>query len=158
MQEGNHCFRLIQDLLKPTEHQGVNMENGGGTYPNMFDAHPPFQIDGNFGGTAGIAEMLIQSQNGYIQFLPALPDAWPDGSFKGFCVRGGGVVNAEWTDHKVTSAELTANVSNRFKIMVPGYIQKVELHYKGRIETLRNPGKFILINLHKGERVKMSFF
>jgi alpha-L-fucosidase 2 len=158
MQEGNHCFRLIKDLLKPTEHQGVNMENGGGTYPNMFDAHPPFQIDGNFGGTAGMAEMLVQSQDGYIQFLPALPDAWPDGSFKGFCVRGGGVVNAQWTDHKIISAELTAKVSNRFKIMVPNYVNRVELHYNGKIKSQQNPGKFININLPKGEKVKILFF
>lgn len=157
MQDGNHCFKLIKDLLRPTYQKGVNMENGGGTYPNLFDAHPPFQIDGNFGGTAGIAEMLVQSQNGYIQFLPALPDAWPNGSFKGFCVRGGGVVNANWTAHKITSAELMAKVSNQFKVIIPEYAQKIVLRYHNKTESLQKHGEFLYISLDKGEKVKILF-
>src|SRR6185437_8624737 len=152
LHDGNHAFSLLKDLLRPTAQKGFNMVDGGGTYPNLFDAHPPFQIDGNFGGTAGIAEMLLQSHEGYIDLLPALPDQWPDGSFNGLCARGGGVLNLRWKDHRVTSLEISATAMNVFKIKIPDYVTKVKLQYRNRTEFLQSSKGFINISLQKGEK------
>ncbi|KQT25755.1 alpha-L-fucosidase [Chryseobacterium sp. Leaf405] len=141
--DGNRAFKLISDQLTPApmETQGQS----GGTYPNLLDAHPPFQIDGNFGCTSGIAEMLLQSYDGYIYILPALPDALLNGSVTGLKARGGFEIDMDWEDSKLTKLVIKSTLGGNARIRIAKDIQ-----FKSNPELAEangeNPNEYYQVN------------
>ena len=141
-QNAYHAYRKLLSYVSPDGYTGADARRGGGTYPNLLDAHSPFQIDGNFGGCAGVVEMLMQSdyaleptkssKNGWqfgisMELLPALPDNWKDGSVSGIRARGGITLDMTWRDSRVSALTLTAQNPCRVTLVVNGQRKVVKL-------------------------------
>jgi alpha-L-fucosidase 2 len=124
---------MYRELLRYVDPDGVktSYHRGGGTYPNLFDAHPPFQIDGNFGGSAAVVEMLLQSGENEIRLLPALPDAWDNGKVAGLCARGGYEISMEWDRNVLKKVTVLAKQDGNTKLIC-GNKQKTITFTKGQ--------------------------
>jgi alpha-L-fucosidase 2 len=120
LHDGNRAHSLLRRLLRPVNTQDVEMSGGGGSYNNLLCAHPPFQLDGNMGGTAGIAEMLLQSHDGIIHILPALPDVWRSGKVSGLKARGNLTVDIEWNDGSLTEFTISGQPGSEIRVIANG--------------------------------------
>ncbi len=135
LRDGDRAYKLYRELLRYVPlGEDLRYDRGGGTYPNLTDAHPPFQIDGNFGGTAGVAEMLVQSHGGKIRLLPALPAAWPSGSVRGLRVRGGAEIDLRWRDGILQSATLRSEHGGTFHLVYHDMSTTVDLAAAGEVQ------------------------
>ena len=132
--DGDRALKLLRSLLQPTP---TGPAHHSGTYPNLFCSHPPFQIDGNFGGAAGIGEMLLQSHEGFINVLPALPSEWKDGTLKGFKVRGGATVDLTWKDGRPVEMTITGGWQDTVTIVYKDFRTQMTIA-DGQVCTLRD--------------------
>ncbi|WP_281238213.1 MULTISPECIES: glycoside hydrolase family 95 protein [Flavobacterium] len=137
--DGNRAYKMFRELLRYVDPDGKKTETprrGGGTYPNLFDAHPPFQIDGNFGGAAAVAEMLVQSDENEIRLLPALPDAWESGTVKGICARGGFEISMEWNGKRLKKVSVFSKKGGKTTLISGEKKQDVTLKKGQQLEIV----------------------
>lgn len=135
--DGDRAWMLFKSLLHPAVDPQTK-QHGSGTFPNLFCSHPPFQIDGNYGGAAGIGEMLLQSHSHFIHLLPALPKSCHTGSFRGMKVRGGLSVDLDWENGKAVKATFTTTVAGTFKVKMPAGVSRATVQANGRSEKYEN--------------------
>lgn len=126
LEDGDHAHKILKAGLTYIGPKNPSYK-GGGTYPNLFDGHPPFQIDGNFGGTAGITEMLLQSYDGMITLLPALPAKWSEGEVKGLRAKGGFTINMEWTKDNISKATVLSELGGNCRIRIKVPVKVLEM-------------------------------
>ena len=126
-EQAYHIYQKLLTYVSPDKYRGPDRRRSGGTYPNLMDAHPPFQIDGNFGGTAGVCEMLMQSGDGKIELLPALPEAWKEGEVSGLCARGGFEVSFEWKGGYVRNCTIKSKTNSTVTLFYNGQQKTVKL-------------------------------
>ncbi len=136
--DGNHAYTIIRNLFNPVGF-GETKRSGGGLFKNLFDAHPPFQIDGNFGFTAGVAEMILQSHDGYIHLLPALPEAWPSGEVNGLVARGGFVIDMKWKDGHIQKLDIHSSIGGDCRIKVPDEMTCKQAGLREASNQISNP-------------------
>ncbi len=139
--DGDHAWHMVQMALNPAFGMDVRYDGGGGVYPNLFDTCPPFQIDGNFGTTAAIAEMLLQSEDGVIHVLPALPDAWKEGTVTGLCARGGFEVSLTWKNGHLLKAKILSKNGGPCRVEYGGNEKKFEIKKGNAIQLDGDLGK-----------------
>jgi alpha-L-fucosidase 2 len=153
LHDGEHAYKLLCDLLSPAigyDGEG-NRTDGGGTAPNLLCMHPPFQIDGNLGACAGIAEMLLQCRAERIEVLPAIPPSWREGSFRGLVAPGGAEVSAAWKDGALVEVGLHAHTPYSYRIKLPAGTSDLHITINGTPASLPVVGGMLVVSLLEGD-------